>query len=70
MKSVEVFAKGERVLLEYEIDEKFLKDDKIYYTLKNPANGTYLKGFAFTAEELIPVEVETEDGKAEVADGQ
>ena len=51
-----MFRKGERVLLEYEIDEKFLKDDQIYYTLKNPSNGTYLKGVAFTAEELIPME--------------
>ena len=56
METVKVFKKGERVRLEYEIDGKFMKDDTIYYTLKNPANGTYLKDCAFTADELIPVE--------------
>ena len=54
MESVTIFKRGERVFLEYEIDEKFLKDDEIYYTLKNPANGTYLKGCAFKSTELIP----------------
>lgn len=61
MKSVDVFTKGERVRLEYEIDGMFLKDDTIYYTLKNPANGTYLKDCAFTADELIPVQEEGEE---------
>lgn len=62
MTKIDTFKKGERVLLEYEIDGKFMQDGEIYYTLKNPANGTYLKGFAFTADELIPVgsEVETD----------
>lgn len=58
MKNLKVFSKGERVRLEYEIDEMMLKDGEILYKLKNPANGTYLKGFAFTADELIPVEEE------------
>ena len=56
MKSVNVFQKGERVRLEYVIDGKFMQDDEIYYTLKNPDNATFLKGVAFRAEELIPVE--------------
>ncbi len=56
MEQIKVFKKGEKVRLEYEIDGKFMKDDTIYYTLKNPANGTYLKDCAFTADELIPVE--------------
>lgn len=60
MKTVKMFAKGERVHLEYEIDGMFMNEDKVYYTLKNPANGTYLKGFAFTADELIPVDKEQE----------
>lgn len=68
MESIKVFKKGERVRLEYEIDGMFFKDDQIYYTLKNPANGTYLKGFAFTAEELIPMKgaeeyADVDDGK-------
>ena len=56
MEQIKVFKKGEKVRLEYEIDGKFMKDDTIYYTLKNPATGTYLKDCAFTADELIPVE--------------
>ena len=60
MKQVEMFSKGERVFLEYEIDSKFMQDGEIFYTLKNPANGTYLKGFAFTADELIPAQKEGE----------
>ena len=60
------YNKGERVLLEYEINEKFMKDGQIYYTLKNAANQTILKGLAFTAEELIPIEGDNayeDDGK-------
>lgn len=55
METIKVFKKGERVRLEYIVDEMFLKDGEIYYKLKNPANGTYLKGVAFKADELIPV---------------
>lgn len=67
-KMIQTFKKGEKVRLEYEIDTKFMKDDEIYYTLKNPANATILKGVAFKAEELIPVEEgvltnEEDDGK-------
>ena len=69
MQMIPTFKKGEKVRLEYEIDTKFMKDDEIYYTLKNPANATILKGVAFKAEELIPVEdakgadVDEDDGK-------
>lgn len=56
MEQIKVFKKGEKVRLEYVIEDKFMQDGEIYYTLKNPSNGTYLKGCAFTAEELIPVE--------------
>ena len=66
MENVKMFKKGERVLLEYEIDGKFLKDDTIYYTLKNPTTGTYLKECAFTADELIPYNAEP---KEEEVDG-
>lgn len=69
MTTIKKFRKGERVRLEYEIDGMFMNEEKIYYTLKNPANGTYLKGFAFTADELIPVEVEGE-ADAEEDDGK
>ena len=56
MKLVPTYEKGERVRLEYVIDEKFMKDGEIYYTLKNAKNQIMLKGVAFRAEELIPVE--------------
>lgn len=63
MEHVALFKKGERVMLEYEIEGRFLKDDTIYYTLKNPANGTYLKDCAFTGDELIPIpSKEAQDG--------
>lgn len=58
MKLVPTYEKGEKVRLEYIIDEKFMKDGEIYYTLKNARNQTMLKGVAFKAEELIPVEGE------------
>ena len=58
MEQIKVFKKGEKVRLEYVIEDKFMQDGEIYYTLKNPSNGTYLKGCAFTADELIPVNSE------------
>lgn len=63
MENVKMFKKGERVLLEYEIGERFFKDDEIFYTLKNPANGTYLKDCAFKAEELIPANSPKDNGE-------
>lgn len=65
MELIKRFKKNERVRLEYIIDSIFMKDEEIYYTLKNPDNATILKGVAFTAEELIPVE----EGK-EASDGE
>ena len=56
MKFVPTFEKGERVRLEYVVDEKFMQDGEIYYTLKNASNATILRGVAFKAEELIPIE--------------
>lgn len=61
MNTIKVFSKGERVRLEYVIDDKFMQDGEIYYTLKNISNGTYLKGCAFTAEELIAVDPDEKD---------
>lgn len=68
MKYVPTYEKGERVRLEYVVDEKFMQDGEIYYTLKNAENATILRGVAFKAEELIPVEgdkanAEEDDGK-------
>ena len=61
MKSIKIFTKGERVRLEYEVDNVVFKNGELYYTLKEPKNGTYLKN-AYTSDELIPVEG-AEDGQ-------
>ena len=60
MRLIPTYEKGEKVRLEYIIDEKFMKDGEIYHTLKNATNQTLLKGVAFKAEELIPVDQEGE----------
>lgn len=54
MKQINVFEKGDKVAIEYEIESLMFKNGTIYYKLKNPATGTYLDN-AYTAEELIPV---------------
>lgn len=65
MEDIKIFKKGEQVFLKYEIDGKLLIDDTIYYTLKNPTTGTFLKNCAFTADELIPVNsVDSNEEKA------
>ena len=53
MRQINVFDKGDRVCIEYEIDSLIFKNGTIYYKLKEPLTGTYLKN-AYTAEELIP----------------
>ena len=68
MKLVPTYEKGEKVRIEYVIDEKFMQEGEIYYTLKNASNATILRGVAFKAEELIPAEgeilsAEEDDGK-------
>ena len=68
MRLVPTFEKGEKVRLEYVVDEKFMQDGEIYYTLKNASNATILRGVAFKAEELIPVEGDLSD--AEEDDGK
>lgn len=57
MKTIKIFTKGERVRLEYEVENVTLRNGELYYTLKEPKNGTYLKN-AYTSDELIPVEEE------------
>lgn len=57
METINVFKRGDRVFLEYEIDSKFMHDDEIYYKLKDTKNGTYLNN-AYTADELIPAREE------------
>ena len=63
MKTIKIFTKGEKVRLEYEVDNIVFSNGELYYTLKEPKNGTYLKN-AYKAEELIPVEEgEEENGE-------
>lgn len=57
MKQINVFERGDRVAIEYEIDSLIFKNGTIYYKLKNPSNGTYLDN-AYTADELIALPVE------------
>ena len=52
MVQLNVYEKGDRVAIEYEIEELLFKNGKLYYKLKNPATGTYLDN-AYTADELI-----------------
>lgn len=54
MKQINVFERGDRVAIEYEIDSLIFKNGQLYYKLKNPTTGTYLDN-AYTAEELIPM---------------
>ena len=64
MKTIKIFTKGERVRLEYVVDNVVMDGGELYYTLKEPNHGTYLKN-AYTADELIPVESEEEhDGNS------
>lgn len=52
MKQINVFERGDRVAIAYEIDSLIFKNGTIYYKLKNPTNGTYLDN-AYTSDELI-----------------
>ena len=54
MRQINVFEKGDRVCIEYEIEKLLFKNGQLYYKLKNPATGTYLDN-AYTADELIAV---------------
>lgn len=52
MKQINVFEKGDKVAIQYEIDSLMFKNGQLFYKLRNPATGTYLDN-AYTAEELI-----------------
>ena len=59
MRQINVFDKGDKVYIEYEIDSLFFKQGELYYKLKEPKSGTYLNN-AYTSDELIPVKEEGE----------
>ena len=60
MRQINVFDKGDKVYIEYEIDGLIFKNGTLYYKLKEPKSGTYLNN-AYTADELIPATKKTED---------
>lgn len=53
MRQINVFDKGDKVCIEYEIDSLIFKNGELYYKLKDAKNGTYLPN-AYTSDELIP----------------
>ena len=57
MRQINVYDKGDRVYIEYEIDELLFKNGQLYYKLKEPSTGKYLDN-AYTADELVSVKKE------------
>ena len=53
MRQINVFDRGDKVCIVYEIEELFFKNGQLYYKLKDSKNGTYLPN-AYTVDELIP----------------
>lgn len=64
MKQINVFERGDKVCIAYEIDSVIFKNGELYYKLKNPANGTYLDN-AYTVDELIAMPSEEKGEDAE-----
>ena len=60
MKQINVFERGDKVAIAYEIVIVIVRNGTLYYKLKEPKNGTYLDN-AYTADELIPMKVEAND---------
>ena len=54
MRCVNMFDKGDKVYIEYEIDSLIFKNGELYYKLRETTHGTYLNN-AYTSDELIPV---------------
>ena len=66
MKQINIYERGDKVAILYEIDSLIFKNGQLYYKLKNPANGTYLDN-AYTADELVSMpDVGEEDRKYDV----
>ena len=59
MKCINVFERGDKVAIEYEVDSLMFRNGTLYYKLKNAATGTYLDN-AYTADELMPLPKEEE----------
>ena len=52
MREINIYEKGDRVYIEYEIDSLIFKNGELYYKLRNPSTGTYLDN-AYTCDELL-----------------
>ena len=57
MREINIFEKGDKVYIEYEVDSLIFKNGTLYYKLKEPKNGTYLPN-AYMSDELIAVDCE------------
>ena len=60
MKQINVFEKGDKVGILYEVVSLIFKNGQLYYKLKNAQTGTYLDN-AYTADELIPMPEASEE---------
>lgn len=60
MKSVDVYEKGERVLIEMEIGNVRFVGGRPVYELKDPRNDNYYDS-TFTNEQLVPIQEEAEE---------
>ena len=54
MKQINVFERGDKVAIKYEIESLIFRNGQLYYKLKNAMTGTYLDN-AYTADELMPL---------------
>ena len=65
MRQINVFEKGDKVCIVYEVDSLIFKNNTIYYKLKESKRDgaiSYLPQ-AYTADELIAFDKEERDGK-------
>lgn len=65
MRQINIFEKGDKVAIEYEIDAILFKNGTLYYKLKEQkADGAiFFLPNAYTAEELIPMPMKRKEGK-------
>ena len=64
MRQINIYDKGDKVYIEYEVDSLIFKNGQLYYKLKESRYGTYLDN-AYTADELIPARIEDTDENKE-----
>lgn len=65
MRQINIFDRGDKVAIAYEVDSLIFKNGQIYYKLKDPTNGMCLDN-AYTADELIAVDKEKKNEVSEL----